>query len=60
MTIQSKNSTNSRKIAWTINNLHPGYLYVFRMFSRNKIGDSNKTEEIVVKIPGNLLTCRAY
>lgn len=60
MTIQLQNSTNSRKISWTIGNLHPGCLYVFRMFSRNKIGDSNKTEEIVVKIPGNLLTCRAY
>ncbi|CAC5399800.1 unnamed protein product [Mytilus coruscus] len=48
--VQSFNCTTEDIISWTIPNLHSNNIYMFRMFSRNRIGDSNRTEEIAVKI----------
>lgn len=43
-------TTLNNRMFWTIGNLHEDRSYSFRMFSRNIIGDSNKTEEFDLKI----------
>ncbi|VDH95664.1 Hypothetical predicted protein [Mytilus galloprovincialis] len=43
-------TTFNNRMFWTIGNLHEDRSYSFRMFSRNKIGDSNTTEEFDLKI----------
>lgn len=48
--VQSFNSTTDDTISWTIPNLQSNNIYMFRMFSRNRIGESNRTEEIAVRI----------
>ncbi|CAC5381085.1 unnamed protein product [Mytilus coruscus] len=48
--VQTLTSTMNDRMFWTIGNLHEDRSYSFRMFSRNKIGDSNRTDEIDVKI----------
>ncbi|VDH91858.1 Hypothetical predicted protein [Mytilus galloprovincialis] len=48
--VQSFNSTTNDIISWTIPNLQSNIIYMFRMFSRNRIGESNRTEEIAVRI----------
>lgn len=47
--------TVNNRMFWTIGNLHEDGSYSFRMFSRNKIGDSNKTEEFDLKIFSKML-----
>ncbi|XP_063412199.1 hemicentin-2-like [Mytilus trossulus] len=43
-------TTLNNRMFWTIGNLHEDRSYSFRMFSRNKIGDSNTTREVDFKI----------
>lgn len=46
---QTMNSSNST----FIDGLQPETNYLIRMFARNMIDDSNRTEEIVVQTGGN-------
>ncbi|CAG2250729.1 unnamed protein product [Mytilus edulis] len=43
--VQTLPITLNNRMFWTIGNLQEDRTYSFRMFSRNKIGDSNKTKE---------------
>ena len=52
--IKSLNKSTSEILSWTINGLRHDQWYTVRMFSRNKLGESNRTEEIYIKTKGIL------
>lgn len=44
------NTTTNTGNSFTVHNLKYSRLYIFRMFARNRIGESNKTNEMFVTI----------
>ncbi|CAC5399805.1 unnamed protein product [Mytilus coruscus] len=48
--VQAFNTTTNAGASWTVHNLKFGRSYIFRMFARNRIGESNKTSEMFVTI----------
>lgn len=54
--VQTFNTTTNARASWTVHNLKFGRSYVIRMFAKNKIGESNRTNEISVTIDGKFLT----
>ncbi|VDI46446.1 Hypothetical predicted protein [Mytilus galloprovincialis] len=48
--VQAFNTTTNSGASWTVHNLNYGRSYNFRIFARNRIGDSNKTDEMFVTI----------
>ncbi|CAC5403800.1 NCAM [Mytilus coruscus] len=48
--VQAFNNTINAGTSWTVHNLKFGQSYIFRLFARNRIGESNKTSEMFVTI----------
>lgn len=59
-TVKTLNYTQNVRVSWNIQHLQAGFLYGFRMFARNRIGDSNRTDEIFVEIKSMLKFEKPY
>lgn len=50
--VESLNTTSSAEVSWQITGLRSSQTYFFRMFARNSLGESSRTDMQIVKTKG--------
>lgn len=50
--VESLNTTSSAEVSWQITGLRSSQTYFFRMFARNSLGESSRTDVQIIKTKG--------